>query len=129
MRLDPKHSYLVLSNIRITGRTTYLTLEANEIYTGTYLLKKLKDPDYITARVFEPQPVYCINTGRVYLFELNDLAIPSAPNIGDGSDVEHNLAHLQILMDLDPSKLPKYLSHSYETIRNLARYLIAQYNG
>lgn len=129
MKLTPKHKYLILSNIRITGHIHNLILEGTEIYTGSKILKMMKDPEYINARVFGPKPVYCINTGRVYLFELNDLAIPSTPDLGDGADVDGHLVPLQLLIDLEPSKLPKYLDHRYETVRNLARYLIAHYQG
>jgi hypothetical protein len=125
MKLNPRHKYLILDNLRITGRITHLTLSENEVYTGRQILKQLKDPDYITSRAFGPKPVYDINTKKVYLFEMDDLKIPSTPDLVDNFQVDQHLVPLQMLLDLDRGKLPKYLNHRYITVRNLARYLIS----
>ena len=123
MQLTPKHKYLILDSLRISGRTTILTLGENETYTGSQILKQLKDPDYITSRTLGPKPVYDTTTKKVYLLEMDDLVIPSVPVLLD--DADQHLVPLQLLLDLDLSKLPKYLNHRYTTVRNLARYLIS----
>lgn len=129
MKLIPRHKYLMLSQLRISGHKTLLYLNENEILTGAHILKLMKDKDFINAQAFGPKPVYDITAGRVYLFCVDARTIPSVPDLLDDEHIDQHLVPLQLLMDLEPSKLPKYLDHRYETVRNLARYLLEHYKG
>ena len=129
MKIIPKHKYLMLAQLRISGYLTMLHLEANEIYTGARILKLMKDKDFISAQAFGPKSVYDITAKRVYLCCVDARTIPSVPELLDDEHIDQHLVPLQLLMDLEPSKLPKYVDHRYETVRNLARYLIANYQG
>ena len=129
MKLIPKHKYLMLAKLRISGHKTLLHLEANEIYTGAHILSLMKDKDFINAQAFGPKPVYDITAKHVYLCCVDARTIPSVPELLDDEHIDQHLVPLQLLLDLEPSKLPKYVDHRYETVRNLARYLLEHYQG
>lgn len=127
MRLIPRHNYLVLSPLHIYGlNSTLLYVNENEIVTGAYILKLRNYNDFTKAMGFRPQPVYCLNTRRVYLLCIDTTVIPPNPHlITEGGEADVHLVPLQLLLDLNPGKLPKYIDHRYKTVKYLARYLLA----